>query len=62
MCSYNRLAREKVQSILDRSFNRQKLIFTPEEQFNDYVNVITDLMDPHTEYFRRLKTVVLKKN
>lgn len=44
------MAREKVQSILDRSFNRQKLLFTGEEQFNEYVNVITDLMDPHTEY------------
>ncbi|MEP6467825.1 MAG: carboxy terminal-processing peptidase, partial [Parafilimonas sp.] len=46
-----KMAREKVQTILDRSFNRQKLIFTPQEQFNTYVNVITDLMDPHTEYF-----------
>lgn len=45
------MARGKVQTILDRSFNRQKLIFTPQEQFNTYVNVITDLMDPHTEYF-----------
>ncbi len=44
------MAREKVQSILDKSFNRQKLIFTGDEQFNEYVNVITDLMDPHTEY------------
>jgi carboxyl-terminal processing protease len=44
------MAREKVQTILDRSFNRQKLIFTPQEQFNDFVNVVTDLMDPHTEY------------
>ena len=45
------MARQKVLTILDRSFNRQKLIFTPQEQFNYYVNVITDLMDPHTEYF-----------
>jgi carboxyl-terminal processing protease len=45
------MARTKVQTILDRSFNRQKLIFTGQEQFNTYVNVITDLMDPHTEYF-----------
>lgn len=44
------MAREKVQTILDRTFNRQKLILTPQEQFDDYVNVITDLMDPHTEY------------
>ncbi len=44
-------ARTKVEAVLERSFNRQKLIFTPQEQFNTYVNVITDLMDPHTEYF-----------
>ncbi len=44
------IAREKVQTVLDRSFNRQKLLFTGSEQFNEYVNVITDLMDPHTEY------------
>lgn len=43
-------AREKVQLILDRSFNRQKLLFNGDEQFNEYVNVIADLMDPHTEY------------
>ncbi|HEX5150980.1 MAG TPA: carboxy terminal-processing peptidase [Parafilimonas sp.] len=43
-------ARTKVQAVLDRSFNRQKLIFTGQEQFSTYVNVITDLMDPHTEY------------
>ncbi|MBV9963439.1 MAG: carboxy terminal-processing peptidase [Parafilimonas sp.] len=45
------MARTKVQTILDRSFNRQKLIFNNQEQFNTYVNVVTDLMDPHTEYF-----------
>ena len=44
------MAREKVQSILDRSFNRQKLLFTGAEQFNEFVNTITGLMDPHTEY------------
>ena len=45
------MARTKVLAVLDRSFNRQKLIFTGQEQFNTYVNVVTDLMDPHTEYF-----------
>jgi carboxyl-terminal processing protease len=45
------MARTKVLGVLDRSFNRQKLIFTGQEQFNTYVNVVTDLMDPHTEYF-----------
>jgi carboxyl-terminal processing protease len=45
------MARAKVSTVLDRSFNRQKLIFTGAEQFNTFVNVVTDLMDPHTEYF-----------
>jgi carboxyl-terminal processing protease len=44
------LARQKVLGVLDRTFNRQKLIFTGQEQFSAYVNVVTDLMDPHTEY------------
>ena len=26
-------------------------MFTPDEQFSSYVNTITNLMDPHTEYF-----------
>lgn len=45
------MARDKVLMILNRSFNRQKLIFTAQEQFSTYANVITDLMDPHTQYF-----------
>ncbi len=45
------MARSKVLAILDRSFTREKLILDGPEQFNRYVNVITDLMDPHTEYF-----------
>ena len=45
------MARSKVLTVLDRSFNREKLILNNQEEFNRYVNVITDLMDPHTEYF-----------
>lgn len=44
-------ARKAVQTSLDRTFTRQKLTFTETEQFSSFVNVITDLMDPHTEYF-----------
>lgn len=44
-------AREQVQSSFDKIFNRQKLMFTGPEQFNMYVNTITNLMDPQTEYF-----------
>jgi carboxyl-terminal processing protease len=46
-----RMARSKVLTVLDRSFNRERLILNGQEQFDRYVNVITDLMDPHTEYF-----------
>jgi carboxyl-terminal processing protease len=45
------MARSKVLTVLERSFNREKLILNGQEQFDRYVNVITDLMDPHTEYF-----------
>lgn len=44
-------ARKAVQTVLDRTFTRQKLTFNVDEQFSTFVNVITDLMDPHTEYF-----------
>lgn len=44
-------ARDKVLAGLDRNYNRIKLLFTEEYQFNSFVNTITDEMDPHTEYF-----------
>src|SRR5207237_7700176 len=44
-------ARKRVLTALDRNYTRLKLVFTPDEQFSSYVNTITDLMDPHTEYF-----------
>lgn len=45
------MAREKLLTNLNRIYTREKLILTNQEQFSRYVNVITDLMDPHTEYF-----------
>jgi len=44
-------ARSKVLSTLNKNFTRIKLRLTEDEQFNTFVNTITDLMDPHTEYF-----------
>ncbi|HRH61423.1 MAG TPA: tail-specific protease, partial [Chitinophagaceae bacterium] len=44
-------ARNLVLASVNRNFNRQKLLLTEEQQFATYVNTITDLMDPHTEYF-----------
>jgi carboxyl-terminal processing protease len=44
-------ARKRVLTALNRNYTRLKLMFTPDQQFSSYVNTITDLMDPHTEYF-----------
>lgn len=46
-----KMARIKVLESLDRFYNRVKTKLTPEEQFNIFVNIITEIMDPHTEYF-----------
>lgn len=44
-------ARNREFATVNRSYNRLKLLFTDDEQFNSFVNTITNLMDPHTEYF-----------
>jgi len=44
-------AREKVLSGMDRVYNRIKATFGEDDRFNMFVNVITNLMDPHTDYF-----------
>jgi carboxyl-terminal processing protease len=44
-------ARSKVTKSIERSFNRIKTSYTEEERFNAFVNVVTNLMDPHTDYF-----------
>ncbi len=44
-------ARDRVLKILNRSFDRLKKKFDNDEAFNDYVNTITETMDPHTTFF-----------
>lgn len=44
-------AREKVADIMNRLFERLRLKVTDDDRFNDYVNIITELMDPHTSFF-----------
>ncbi|MFL9485237.1 carboxy terminal-processing peptidase [Chitinophagaceae bacterium LWZ2-11] len=44
-------SRDKVLKALDRTYNRIKLTLTEDERFNLFINVITNLMDPHTDYF-----------
>lgn len=44
-------ARSKVVKFMDRTFNRIKTTFNEEQRFNSFVNVVTNLMDPHTDYY-----------
>ena len=44
-------ARLKVLKSTDRMYERIKVKLTPDERFNMFINVITNLMDPHTDYF-----------
>ncbi|MFP5042468.1 carboxy terminal-processing peptidase [Parasediminibacterium sp. JCM 36343] len=44
-------ARAKVLKGTDRMYERIRVKLTEDERFNMFVNVITNLMDPHTDYF-----------
>ncbi len=44
-------ARTKVLKSMDKIYSRLKTKFVGEERFNTYVNIIVNLMDPHTDYF-----------
>ncbi|MDQ6610731.1 MAG: carboxy terminal-processing peptidase [Bacteroidota bacterium] len=43
-------AREKVQTAMGRTFDHYRNKFTEEDKFNVFVNTITEIMDPHTEF------------
>jgi carboxyl-terminal processing protease len=44
-------ARNKVKVVMDRTFERYRLKFTDDDKFNVFVNTITSIMDPYTEFF-----------
>lgn len=44
-------AREKTEKVINRVFDRFKFKFSDDDMFNVYVNAITTIMDPHTEFF-----------
>ena len=44
-------AREKVAKIMDRVFVRLNLKISTDDPFNDYINLITETMDPHSNFF-----------
>lgn len=44
-------ARERVQKILDRTYDRLRLKVNDDDRFNEYVKTVTEYMDPHTTFF-----------
>lgn len=44
-------ARARVSKIMDRFFERMTLKVSDDDRFNDFVNIITETMDPHTSFF-----------
>lgn len=46
-----RKAREQVLKVMNDNFARIKSTFSEEVRFSSYLNTITNLMDPHTDYF-----------
>ena len=44
-------ARAKVLKAMDRVYDRIKAKYDDNERFNTYINTITNMMDPHTDYF-----------
>jgi len=44
-------ARDRVLKVMNRSYDRLKAKFNDEGAFDEYVNTITETMDPHTAFF-----------
>lgn len=44
-------ARDRVMKIMDRMFDRLTVKVTDDDRFNNYVNIITESMDPHSTFF-----------
>lgn len=44
-------ARDKVRIAMDRIFERYRLRFSDDDKFDVFVNTVTSMMDPYTEFF-----------
>ncbi len=44
-------ARLRVLKIMDRTFDRLSVKVTEDDRFNNYLNIITETMDPHSTFF-----------
>ena len=49
--SLERKAREQVLKLMNDNFARIKSTFSEEVRFSTYLNTITNMMDPHSDYF-----------
>ena len=49
--SLERMAREQVLKATNKRFDRIQKTFNEDQRFTTYINAITGLMDPHTDYF-----------
>jgi carboxyl-terminal processing protease len=46
-----REARERVLKLMNETYDRIQKTFKEDERFNSYINVVINLMDPHSDYF-----------
>jgi carboxyl-terminal processing protease len=46
-----REAREKVLKTMNETYDRIQKTFKEDDRFNSFINVVTNLMDPHSDYF-----------
>lgn len=44
-------ARDRVLKIMNETYERIQKTFKEDERFNSFINVITNMMDPHSDYF-----------
>lgn len=56
------ISREKVLSIMNRTFEKIHVSFNQDKLFNTYVNVITNFIDPHTDYFPPIEKRAFDEN
>ncbi|MCZ2222867.1 MAG: carboxy terminal-processing peptidase [Chitinophagales bacterium] len=55
-------ARERVLKIMNRTFEKFKVNSTEDKLFDTYVNVITNIVDPHTDYFPPIEKRAFDEN
>lgn len=55
-------ARDRVLKIMNKTFEKYKVNSTEDKLFDTYINVITNLIDPHTDYFPPIEKRAFDEN